>query len=129
MKTRQQMRDKFEASNLDYSKINKESIKKLCSILDEELKKFNNNGFTMKIRAGRIADFEYNLNGSLSHAYISVQGITGEGYQHFNRRQGIAFERLNRSKETFIGFCGWADDTNVKPFLNAFDKWLITSCS
>lgn len=45
------------------------------------------------------------------------QKINGE--DGWNNRQGITFE-----SDGFIGFCGWADSHNSKPFVDGFMKWL-----
>lgn len=49
----------------------------------------------------------------LREAYIFANS------DYFKRREGISF-----NKDGFIGFCGWADAANTKPFYVAFIKWL-----
>lgn len=46
-------------------------------------------------------------------AFLSVSGF------YFSGREAISF-----NEDGFIGIAGWADDTNVKPFLRAFHKWV-----
>ena len=38
---------------------------------------------------------------------------------YFSGREAISF-----NEDGFIGIAGWADDTNVQPFLRAFHKWV-----
>ena len=38
---------------------------------------------------------------------------------YFEKREGITF-----NKDGTIVLCGWADDTNKQPFLDAFTKWV-----
>lgn len=38
---------------------------------------------------------------------------------YFEERQCITFE-----SDGFVGFAGWADDTNIQPILRGFIKWL-----
>ncbi|PLR99541.1 hypothetical protein [Bacillus sp. T33-2] len=49
----------------------------------------------------------------LKYAAIKVNG------SYFDGREGITF-----NENGFIGFAGWASDYNVKPFVNAFVKWM-----
>lgn len=44
-----------------------------------------------------------------------------EGCKGWEARQAMTFE-----PDGFIGFCGWADNNNMKPFVNGFMKWLET---
>ena len=43
---------------------------------------------------------------------ITVKGT------YFESREAVTFNR-----DGFIGFAGWASDTNVKPFIDAFVRW------
>lgn len=38
---------------------------------------------------------------------------------YFSGREAISF-----NEDGFIGFAGWASDTNIKPFIRAFYRWI-----
>ncbi len=110
----QQAREKFKNLGLDYSLITKDDIFKLIDFLKIELKQSAKDGnLEMQIKELRISYLNPSQKMGLKHAFISVESA------YFDRRQGISFE-----ENGFIGFCGWADGANHKPFLTAFDKWI-----
>lgn len=41
------------------------------------------------------------------------------GCEIFDRREAISF-----NPDGFISFAGWADNSNVKPFIEAFSDWI-----
>lgn len=49
----------------------------------------------------------------IAEAYLRVDGRYWQG------REAISF-----NGDGFIGFAGWADDSNVQPFLRGFMRWL-----
>lgn len=49
----------------------------------------------------------------IKSAFLKVSGF------YFQGREAISF-----NEDGFIGIAGWADDTNVQPFLRAFHKWV-----
>lgn len=49
----------------------------------------------------------------IKSAFLRVSGF------YFSGREAISF-----NEDGFIGIAGWADDTNVQPFLRAFHKWV-----
>ncbi|MGG3890247.1 hypothetical protein [Metabacillus fastidiosus] len=49
----------------------------------------------------------------LKYAAINVNG------SYFSNREGITF-----NQDGFIGFAGWASGYNLKPFVDAFEKWM-----
>src|SRR5690606_14421809 len=49
----------------------------------------------------------------LKYARLEVNG------SYFSGREAITFNR-----DGFIGFAGWASGGNLKPFVEAFEKWL-----
>lgn len=46
-----------------------------------------------------------------------ARSIACDAY-YFDDRQGVTFER-----DGFVGIAGWADDSNVQPFLRALVAW------
>lgn len=59
-------------------------------------------------------------NGVIEMADIKVNERCGK-VMGWKNRQAMTFET-----DGFIGFCGWADNNNMKPFVNGFMKWLET---
>lgn len=62
---------------------------------------FNGSSYSKRNECKRIPDF------------LRVSGF------YFSGREAISF-----NEDGFIGIAGWADDTNVQPFLRAFHKWV-----
>ncbi len=114
----QQAREKFNSS-LDYSLITREDIFKLIDFLKIELKQFAENGnLEMQVEKLRISYLNPLKETGLKHAFISVES------DYFDSRQGISFQ-----EDGFIGFCGWADEENHKPFLLHLISGLIGNWS
>lgn len=116
----------FIEKGLSYLDIKTEQIELLKTILNEELSSFENNGFTMKLCATRKKDIEFNADGTLKKCYFRIKGIIKgsnngliKDIVHFKEREAISFNNGG-----FIGFAGWADSTNVSPFINAFVKFV-----
>jgi len=105
--TRDEARAHWAASGLTYDALTKESLARLRKLIDSEMRKSGCIGGTF--RAGRAAT----MNGRWGLADIRCQA------HYFNDRQAVTFE-----KGGFIGFAGWADDTNVQPILTAFVVWV-----
>lgn len=118
---RENARKYFNESGLTYSDIKEKDFYMLLAYLAEELAKFseevkddNKHG----IASMRISDrnglkrylpiFNKGDNGELKTAFIFVDS------HYFNGREAISFNN------DFVGFAGWADDTNVQPFTRAF---------
>ena len=94
MNEREQARKYFEESGLSYKDIGSKEWALLLKILQSELDNFKSEDCIM---TGRI-------------------DVDSEGY--FEKREGITF-----NTDGFIGLAGWADDTNVKPFVSTLIKW------
>jgi hypothetical protein len=120
--TNNEARKYFDDKGLDYSVLTKSNIEKLKEIVKEELKNFKNAhnlGFRMFLRMVRKQDIK-TINGK-NTLFLRCRGTLSDGkksFNHFTDREAISFNR-----DEFIGFAGWADSTNVQPFLSAFVKW------
>jgi len=119
----------FKEKGLSYLNIKKEQIEILQNLLKEELSSFENHGFIMKLCALRKNDVEFNDDGTLKKCYFRAKGIikgSNNGIYkpiiHFKEREAISF-----NQDGFIGFAGWADSTNVVPFLKAFNRFTLLS--
>lgn len=121
---RQTARNHFEEAGLTYSDIKEKDFYMLLALLAEELEKFGEevkDPNTHGIASMRISDrnglkrylpiFNKKDNGELETAYIFVDS------RYFNGREAISFNR------DFVGFAGWADDTNIQPFVKAFIRF------
>lgn len=121
---RQTARNHFEEAGLTYSDIKEKDFYMLLALLAEELEKFSEevkDPNTHGIASMRISDrnglkrylpiFNKKDNGELETAYIFVDS------HYFNGREAISFNR------DFVGFAGWADDTNIQPFVKAFMRF------
>lgn len=121
---RQTVRNYFEEAGLTYSDIKEKDFYMLLALLAEELEKFSEevkDANTHGIASMRISDrnglkrylpiFNKKDNGELETAYIFVDS------HYFYGREAISFNR------DFVGFAGWADDTNIQPFVKAFIRF------
>jgi len=121
MKT-SEAREYFNNKRLDYSVLTESSIEKLKQIIKDELHNYKNKAhpdFRMFLRMVRKNDIK-TVNGCKT-LFLRCSGTMSNGgkrFFHFRDREAISFNR-----DGFIGFAGWADSSNVKPFISAFIKW------
>lgn len=121
---REKARQYFKESGLAYTDIKEKDFYMLLAILADELEKYSEevkDPNTHGIASMRISDrnglkrylpiFNKKDNGELETAYIFVDS------HYFNGREAISFNR------DFVGFAGWADDTNIQPFVKAFIRF------
>ncbi|AGO49632.1 hypothetical protein Phi13:2_gp022 [Cellulophaga phage phi13:2] len=121
---RSDLREEVSKKGLTYSDIGSKEIGVLTRLLKEELSVFENDGFTMTLCRLRERDIEYKEDGTLKKCFFMVKGVIDGKQVHFERREAISFNTQDKEGEGFIGFAGWSDSTNVKPFLTAFYKFL-----
>lgn len=107
----------YEANNLfydnhfQYSDISLNDIEILKKFLIDEIAVST----TKTIKLMSVDDevvFTTNTIG-LIEAKIFVNG------NYFSKREGVTFNEDGK-----IVLCGWADDNNKQPFLDAFTKWI-----
>jgi len=124
--TRDMAREWFKNSGLNYSDIKEKDFYLLLALLADELELFsethkdeNVHGIaTMRIsdRTGLkryLPIYNKKENGEMENAYIFVDS------HYFQGREAISFNR-----DGFVGFAGWADSTNVLPFIRAFVRFV-----
>lgn len=100
----------FESNGLTYRDIDKRAIARLeYEIADAMLK---NLGTITSMSLDDEKEIVWADRG-IEEAYLTVSGTW------FQTREAISF-----NKNGFIGFAGWADDNNLKPFIVAFAKWV-----
>ena len=116
--TRDCTRKCFSDMELSYKKIEAIDIRLLCNMVESELIDYymSDNHYAKisnyKINNLKKKDIKISVKDGLIYAYLKMSG------SNFEERECISF-----NKDGFIGFAGWADDTNVQPILRAFIKW------
>lgn len=117
--TRDGARELF-ASSLSYEQITTNDIRALEGFLAIEYARHERDGHHMEMRPSYRKKYQPQINLSedgrgIKSAFLRVSGF------YFQGREAISF-----NEDGFIGIAGWADDTNVKPFLRAFGKWVCS---
>lgn len=116
---REYCRNYFKESGLTYESLDLNKFQMLKSLIALELQSFNNSGFTMKLIPHKKADIQITDDLKVSSFSIRCSGQLNNDEPYFTDREAITFNH-----DGFIGFAGWADGTNVTPFLEAFEKWV-----
>jgi hypothetical protein len=106
------------AFNADYSyhDITRRDILILAAILEHELTEARECPSTQvmaELRLKKKLHDSYDGDGRLNEAYVRCSG------PYFKNREAISF-----NIDGFVGFCGWADSKNQRPFLDAFARWV-----
>ncbi len=115
--TREEARAIWTASGLTYADLTLGNLQSLRDLINAEMKQ--SDLFAPSGRTGGT----YRMNAKID-ADIGVEGwwaaLTCRAY-YFKSREAVTFNGGG-----FIGFAGWADETNVQPILAAFAKWVST---
>jgi hypothetical protein len=114
-------REYFKNKNLTYDDITSGDICVLVMLLNKKIKiacKNREMSVDTMCMSEKIKS-KYNTHGRLDECYLFINS------HYFTRRECISF-----NKNGFIGFCGWADDRNTKPIVEAFIEWCnyLTVC-
>lgn len=104
-------RNNFKESGLTYADVTMSDIDRLITLINEFGAVHKN--MVMKVSRVLKKDFSFSVKGGIIKGYIKVNG------PYFDKREAISF-----NEGGFIGFAGWADKYNVRPFTKAFDTWL-----
>lgn len=115
--TRDEARELF-ASKLSYEQITMNDIRALEGFLAIEYARHEREGCHMDMRPSYRKAYQPQISlaedgKGIKSAFLKVSGF------YFQGREAISF-----NEDGFIGIAGWADDTNVQPFLRAFHKWV-----
>lgn len=114
---RELAREYFKEKNLIYIDVKKLDIQKLRELIKYELQTYlpttdHSRRMDLRLHKERKKDFKFDEGDRLIEGGIWVDG------SYFENREGIYFD-----DNGFIGFCGWADDSNKMPIIIAFNKW------
>jgi hypothetical protein len=118
----EEARDRFKSLGLTYKDITQKALIELVEILNQELVKFDNKGFKMKLEKVLQKDVHFNTKGAFVKAFFKVSGAFEGQKPYFRKREAISF-----NTDGFIGFAGWSDSKNILPLLKAFDRWMEDS--
>lgn len=110
------MRAAFASQLDDQARLTKDDVHMLTMLVGEELCRHNlkdvdGKTSACKMTLGKLD--ERTVGAYVREAYIRVNG------PYFEDREGISLEPGG-----FIGFAGWADSRNERPFLVAFARWM-----
>lgn len=114
MNRRDLARNHFLKCGLSYSDIGLKEIRLLIKYLNKHFKDYD--GCMTEIveprLTGNYKDIILNSNKKIKFAQLRVKGT------YFEDREAITF-----NEDGWIGFCGWADISNLTPFAMAFREW------
>lgn len=108
-------RTAFADAKLTYADITAGDICVLVMMLNKHIKKAVKE-HAMSTDSMHMSDkikAKYRSNGTIISCYLYINA------HYFTQRECISF-----NEEGFIGFCGWADDRNTAPIVNAFLEWV-----
>lgn len=126
LQTSEEAREYFKP--LTYDILTEKNFNKLIAILEEHLGKWNrkvledrdkyghDNRYYMSIHPHKIFSRYPGtrfIDKKYKEAFIIVK------CDNYSIREGISF-----NKDGWIGFTGWSDNDNIKPFLSAFEEWV-----
>lgn len=103
--TRDQARALFKDAKLDYSVLTKGNVQRLRALISAKMKGSGLMQGQYRCRQRPIIRNEY--------AEIRCKAY------YFDNREAVTF-----NTDGFIGFAGWADESNVQPILAGFSEWV-----
>ncbi|MCM2441154.1 hypothetical protein HGO34_15640 [Agrobacterium vitis] len=107
VESRDEARKSFADSGLTYADLSRADLEALRDTLDRSLKAAKTiKGYKMK-RAIRRVEWP-----------IGWAALTCQSY-YFEGREAVTF-----NPGGFVGFAGWADDSNAAPILAGFKEWV-----
>ncbi|MDI6742175.1 MAG: hypothetical protein QMD11_05475 [Smithella sp.] len=114
MKASETAREHFKNKGLSYNDITEGDICTLVMLLNKHIKQASKDGrmSTNTMRMSQKIKSKFTTTGKLKECYLFMNS------HYFTQRECISF-----NDDGFIGFCGWADDRNTEPVVNAFIEW------
>ncbi len=108
MNKRDLARECFNLYGLTYQDIGIEELNILIKLLNKHISDFSNCMIMIKEPNNIVLD----KNKKIKFVELKVKGT------YFDDREAITF-----NEDGWIGFAGWADMTNIIPFIMAFVEW------
>lgn len=107
--TRNDARAKWAASGLTYAALSPDALERLRYLLDAEMQsgEYLRGTFRANHKPKRLRCGSYDIR------------CTAWYFKGHHARQAVTFEPGG-----WIGFAGWADDTNIQPVIRAFMTWV-----
>lgn len=114
MNRRDLARKHFQRCGLSYKDIGLHEINTLIKYLNKHFADYNSCMVMIKEPrvTGKIKDVILDSDKRIKFAQLRVKGT------YFEDREAITF-----NEDGWIGFCGWADNSNLTPFVMAFVEW------
>lgn len=106
------LRQKFN-EEFSYSIIEEYHIEYLRFLISRKLANKFGDTISMSLTPALKKDLKILKTKGLQYTEIKVDG------SYFSKREGITF-----NPNGFIGFAGWADGYNLRPFIEAFSEWM-----
>lgn len=106
--TRDEARAHWQKSGLTYDVLTKESVERLRKMLDKSMRESGLMKGSFRMRATRN-----NLRGSSGRKIVELRCKAF----YFEDREAVTIDTFY-----FIGFAGWADETNVQPLPNSYPQ-------
>ena len=102
-------RDAFKAAGLTYEFLTPETMQRLRNLINDRMKKSGLMQGTFRCRQRAIVK-------ETRHGRYAELRCKAD---YFDDREAVSF-----NTDGFIGFAGWADNTNVQPILEGFKEWV-----
>jgi hypothetical protein len=106
--TRDEARQHWASSGLTYDALTDDNVEALRRAVNKALRA---SGLIKNYRA----ESKVKRNRRPPENWVEIRCAS----YYFRDRQAVTFE-----SNGFVGFAGWADDTNVQPILSAFVAWV-----
>lgn len=103
--TRNETRTLFADEKLNYKVLTAKNMQRLRTVINQKMKDSGLFKGTYRCRQRPV----------LRNGYAEIRCKSF----YFDNREAITF-----NSDGFIGFAGWADDTNVQPILAGFKDWI-----
>lgn len=114
MKTRDQARDLFESSALDYTSLTRPNLQRLRNLINDNM--VSGELFNRSYRCKQRPFIHPDTPASEFSRFYA--GIRCNAF-YFEDREAVSF-----NPDGFVGFAGWASDDNVQPILEGFTEWI-----
>lgn len=115
---------------LTYEDVTEKNFNLLVAVLEEVLGKWNRQVLEYRIEHGHDNRYYMTVHEHKKFSkypgtrYVTKDGMFHEAFivvtcDNYSKRSGISF-----NSDGWIGFAGWSDSDNVRPFIDAFEIWV-----